>query len=147
DVIGHGGMGVVLRAFDPCLQRRVAIKVLDPKLADNDVARKRFCREARAAAAITHENVIAIHQVDEEESNELPYLVMQLVTGESLQDRLDREGPMETRDILRIGAQAAAGLMAAHSRGLIHRDIKPANILLDGVRQEGTDTAEALTPI
>lgn len=135
EVIGHGGMGVVLRAFDPCLQRRVALKVLDPKLADNDVARTRFCREARAAAAITHENVIAIHQVDEDESNGLPYLVMQLVTGESLQDRIDRAAPLEAREIVRIGAQAAAGLMAAHSEGLIHRDIKPANILIETAQE------------
>lgn len=134
-VLGRGGMGVVLKAFDGCLQRPVAIKVLDPQLVDDELAHKRFCREARAAASITHENVVAVHQVDAEESRELPYLVMQLVSGESLQDRLDRVGPLELRDILRIGTQTAAGLAAAHAQGLIHRDIKPANILLE----EGTD--------
>jgi hypothetical protein len=130
-VIGRGGMGVVLRAFDPCLHRSVALKVLDPQLAHNDVARKRFCREARAAAAVTHEYVIAIHQVEQEETSGLPFLVMQLVTGISLQDRLDREGPLKLKEILRIGMQTAGGLAAAHSQGLIHRDIKPANILLE----------------
>jgi serine/threonine protein kinase len=130
-VLGRGGMGIVLKAFDGCLQRPVALKVLDPEVADNEVARTRFCREARAAAAITHENVIAIHQVDREEGSDLPFLVMQLVTGMSLQERLDRGGPLEVREILRIGMQTAAGLHAAHAQGLIHRDIKPANILLE----------------
>jgi eukaryotic-like serine/threonine-protein kinase len=130
-VIGRGGMGIVLKALDPCLQRSVALKVLDPDVADNELARRRFCREARAAAAITHENVVAIHHVDEEESKELPFLVMQLVSGTSLQERLDRGGPLGLMEILRIGAQTAAGLTAAHAQGLIHRDIKPANILLE----------------
>src|SRR5262249_23005158 len=88
-VLGRGGMGVVLKAFDPCLQRYVALKVLDPKLANDELARKRFCREARTAAAISHENVVTVLQVEREESNDLPFLVMQLVSGESLQDRLD----------------------------------------------------------
>ena len=129
--VGRGGMGVVLRAFDPCLQRTVAIKVLDPVYVNNETARKRFCREARAAASISHENVVAIHQVAQEESNKFPYLVMQLIFGQSLQDRLDVEGALPLAEIVRIGAQTAAGLAAAHARGLIHRDIKPANILLE----------------
>src|SRR5262245_43539860 len=76
EVIGRGGMGVVLRAFDPCLQRPVAIKVLDPQLAKNETALTRFCREARSAAAITHGNVVAIHQVEHDEASDLPFLVM-----------------------------------------------------------------------
>src|SRR5205823_6997210 len=80
EVIGQGGMGLVLKGYDPCLQRHVALKVLDPKMAKNESARKRFCREARAAAKITHENVIAVYQVDEEGGSELPFLVMQIVT-------------------------------------------------------------------
>lgn len=131
EVLGKGGMGVVLRAFDPCLQRQVAVKVLNPRLAHNELARKRFCREARAAAAVSHENVVTVLQVEREESNDLPFLVMQLVTGESLQERLDRVGPLPLLEILRIGAQTAAGLAAAHAQGLIHRDVKPANILLE----------------
>jgi hypothetical protein len=123
-------MGVVLRGFDPCLQRYVALKVLDPQLADDELARKRFCREARAAAIITHENVVAIHQVEEDDRG-LPFLVMQLVAGESLQERLDRTGKLPLREILRVGMQTAAGLSSAHQHGLIHRDIKPANILIE----------------
>ncbi|HJT75869.1 MAG TPA: serine/threonine-protein kinase [Gemmataceae bacterium] len=139
-VIGRGGMGVVLKGLDECLERHVALKVLDPQLAHNDTAHKRFCREARAAASITHEHVVAVHEVDEDEKSGLPYLVMQLVEGESLQDRLDRDGPLPLKDILRIGMQTAAGLSAAHAHGLIHRDIKPANILLeDGKNVRLTD--------
>jgi serine/threonine-protein kinase len=134
EVIGRGGMGVVLKALDPSLQRAVAIKVLAPQLATSGVARKRFTREAQAAAAINHEHVVTIHAVDE--ANGLPYLVMQFVPGMSLQDRIDRNGPLELKEILRISMQTAAGLAAAHAQGLIHRDIKPANILLEnGVRR------------
>lgn len=129
--VGRGGMGVVLHAYDPCLQRDVAIKVIDPKLANNEVARQRFCREARAAAAVTHDNLVAVHQVDEDEDSGLPYLVMQLVQGESLEQRLKRVGSLGIAEVARIGMQAAAGLAAAHAGGLIHRDIKPGNILLE----------------
>jgi WD40 repeat protein/serine/threonine protein kinase len=129
EVLGHGGMGVVLRGFDSCLQRYVAIKVLGAPYANNSIAYKRFCREARAAAAVRHENVVAIHAVDE--ANGLPYLVMEYVPGVSLEEHLERNGPLELEDILRIGAQVANGLAAAHAQGLIHRDIKPANILLE----------------
>jgi serine/threonine protein kinase len=136
EIIGQGGMGIVLKALDPSLHRSVAIKILAPPLAANAGARKRFVREARAAAAISHEHVVTIHAVDEWlppniPSGTLPYLVMQLVCGESLQERIDRTGPLELREVLRIGMQAAAGLAAAHAQGLIHRDVKPANILLE----------------
>ena len=127
--IGRGGMGVVLKAFDPSLHRVVAIKVLAPQLATSGVARKRFLREAKAAAAVTHDHIVTIHAVDE--ANGLPYLVMQYIAGQSLQERIDKEGPLELADILRIGMQTASGLAAAHGQGIVHRDIKPANILLE----------------
>ena len=130
-VLGRGGMGVVLEAFDSRLQRNVALKVLDPELAGDEIARQRFCREARAAASITHENVVAVHQVEKAGDDSLPYLVMQVIVGESLEQRLAREGKLSVREIVRIGMQAAHGLEAAHSQGLIHRDIKPGNILLE----------------
>lgn len=132
EVIGHGGCGIVLKAFDEKLERTVAIKVMAPELAATSPARKRFLREARATAAIRHENVVSIYAVEEQP---LPFLVMEYIAGETLQQRLDRTGPLELREILRIGQQVASGLAAAHARGLIHRDIKPGNILLE----EGTD--------
>jgi hypothetical protein len=130
-VVGRGGMGVVLHAYDPSLARDVAIKVIDPQLANNEIARRRFCREARAAAAVTHDNLVAVHQVNEDEPSGLPYLVMQLINGESLEQRLKRAGPLTVPEVAKLGMQAAAGLAAAHAGGLIHRDIKPANILLE----------------
>jgi hypothetical protein len=128
-ILGTGGMGVVLKALDHALDRVVAIKVLAPELATRAAARRRFAREARAAAAVVHDHVVAIHAVDE--ANGLPYLVMQYVPGGSLQERIDRDGPLELKEILRIGMQAAAGLAAAHAQGLVHRDVKPSNILLE----------------
>ncbi|HEY2251223.1 MAG TPA: protein kinase, partial [Planctomycetaceae bacterium] len=128
-VIGSGGMGVVLKGFDPDLKRSVAIKVLAPHLAHSSLARKRFAREAQAAAAIVHPHVLAIHQV--QPNGRLPFIVMPLVAGESLAERLASQGHLELKEVLRIGMQAAAGLAAAHEQGLVHRDVKPANILLE----------------
>jgi serine/threonine protein kinase len=128
-VIGSGGMGIVLKAFDTELNRSVAIKVLAEYLAHRGAARKRFTREAKAAAAVVNEHVVAIHNVEAE--RDLPFLVMQYVAGESLQARVDRDGPLDAKEILRIGIQAAAGLAAAHEQGVVHRDVKPANILLE----------------
>lgn len=84
-VLGRGGMGVVLEAFDSRLQRHVALKVLAPELAGDDISRQRFCREARAAASITHENVVAVHQVEKSSDDGPDYLVMQLIAGESFE--------------------------------------------------------------
>ena len=128
-LIGSGGMGIVFKAFDTELNRPVAIKVLAPHLAGSGAARQRFAREARAAAAVVHEHIVAIHNV--ESNNASPFLVMQYVAGESLQQRIDRVGPLALAEILRIAMQTAAGLAAAHAQGLVHRDIKPANIMLE----------------
>ncbi len=131
-VVGSGGMGVVLKGFDRSLDRTVAIKVLAPRLASSGAARRRFAREARAAATVLHPNVIVIHGVSNDGT--LPFLVMPYLRGESLQRRLNRLGPLATEEVVRIAQQIAAGLSAAHGQGLVHRDIKPANILLeDGV--------------
>ncbi len=133
-VVGTSGMGVVLKAFDAALNRYVAIKILAPHLGSSGAARKRFSREAQAAAAVVHDNVIEIHGVAEAAG--LPYLVMPYVRGPSLQRRIDDQGPMALVEILRVGMQAAAGLAAAHAQGLVHRDVKPANILLaDGIER------------
>jgi eukaryotic-like serine/threonine-protein kinase len=128
-IVGCGGMSVVLKGFEGALDRYIAIKLLAPHLATSGAARARFAREARAAAAVLHENVVPIHSVSEAKG--LPFLVMPYMPGESLQKRLDERGPMQLNEILRIGRQIAAGLAAAHAQGLVHRDIKPGNILLD----------------
>jgi hypothetical protein len=140
-VVGRGGMGVVLQAIDTCLQRDVAIKVLDPELSKDELAATRFCREARAAASISHENVVAVHQVEHDEAKDIPFLVMELITGESLEKKLERDRQLTLKEIVSIGMQTAAGLAAAHEKGLIHRDIKPGNILLEksGQRVKLTD--------
>jgi serine/threonine-protein kinase len=129
--IGWGGMGIVLRARDPALRRVVALKVLLPQLAASATARRRFVREGRSAAAVCHEHIVTVYSVNA--AGGLPYLVMQYVAGESLQERLDRSGPCAVEEILEIGKQTALGLAAAHAHKLIHRDIKPANILLEGI--------------
>ncbi len=136
EVIGHGGMGVVLRAVDPKLNRVVAVKALLPELAANPNSRRRFLREAQAAAAVIHPHVVTIHAVDDAHQDVNgkpvpPYLVMECVIGQSLQQKLDRVGTLRLTEILRISRQVAEGLSAAHKQGLIHRDIKPANILLE----------------
>jgi WD40 repeat protein/tRNA A-37 threonylcarbamoyl transferase component Bud32 len=128
EVIGRGGMGVVLKARDTKLNRVVAIKVMAPELASNPTARKRFQREAHAAAAVVHQHIVTIHAVDEDR---LPYLVMECIVGQSLKEKIDREGHLKLIEILRIGQQVASGLAAAHAHGLMHRDVKPANILLE----------------
>ena len=128
-VIGRGGCGVVYKGFDRELNRPVAIKVLAPHLASNGIARQRFSREARAAAAVVHPNVVPIHGVSA--GPERPYIVMSLVNGRSLEAHVREYGSLELKDIVRIARQIADGLAAAHRQGLIHRDIKPANILLE----------------
>lgn len=128
-IVGHGGMGIVLKGFEASLNRYVAIKILAPRLATNGSARNRFSREAQAAAAVRHDNVIAIHRVDQWHG--LPFLVMPYAGGISLQKRIDSDGRLTIEQTLRVGIQVASGLAAAHAQGLVHRDIKPANILLE----------------
>ena len=133
EVLGKGGFGIVFRAFDDVLQRVVAIKVLAPALAVTSPARKRFLREARSSARVRHENLVQVYAVEEKP---LPYLVMEFIPGETLQQRLDRIGPLEVPEAVRIGRQIAEGLAAAHEAGLIHRDIKPGNTLIERGPQE-----------
>ncbi|MFO0915656.1 MAG: serine/threonine-protein kinase [Pirellulales bacterium] len=127
-VVGAGGMGVVFQAEDPNLQRHVAIKVMQPKLARNLEARQRFSREAMLTAAFEHEHVVTIYQVAE--TKQIPYFVMEWLQGESLGSRLRRQGRLTPAEALEIARQIALGLNAAHSQGLLHRDIKPDNIWL-----------------
>src|SRR5262245_41973320 len=127
-VIGHGANGIVLEAVDPLLKRTVAIKMLSPWRVLDEETKGRFLREAQSAAALVHENVVAIYAVEQVDAS--PFLVLEFVAGESLEERLRRQGKLPLDEVARIGAQVARGLAAAHSQGLIHRDIKPANILL-----------------
>jgi serine/threonine-protein kinase len=127
--IGRGGMAVVYRAMDLRLHRRVAIKVLPPELAFNAEVRERFLREAQTAAQLTHPNIVPIYTVDEREG--IVYFVMALVDGESLAERLQREGRMSVDETRRILAGVADALAYAHSKGVVHRDVKPDNIMLD----------------
>ncbi len=130
--IGRGGMGVVYRARDERLQRRVAIKVLPPELAFQDEIRQRFMREAQTAARLSHPNIVPIHGVDE--GGGLVYFVMGLVDGESLGARIKRRGHLPAEEVRRIMKETADALSAAHAFSVVHRDIKPDNILLEGTR-------------
>ncbi|HXG13449.1 MAG TPA: protein kinase [Gemmataceae bacterium] len=131
-VLGCGGMGVVFEAEDTYLKRPVALKVMLPALAVSESSRQRFLREGQSAAAVIHDNVVTIYQVGEDRG--VPFLAMQLLQGETLEDRLKRRKRLPPEQVLRIGREIAEGLEAAHQRGLIHRDIKPSNIWLEAPR-------------
>lgn len=135
-VVGRGGMGIVLQGHDVVLRRTVALKIPTLAMRGDPVARGRFLREGRAAASITHPNVVPMLAVEEYAG--VPVLVMPFVQGESLQQRLDRDGTIPLAEALRIALEISLALGAAHEKGLVHRDVKPANILLespsDGVR-------------
>ncbi|MFD8888489.1 serine/threonine-protein kinase [Streptomyces erythrochromogenes] len=131
--LGRGGMGVVWRATDQLLGRRVAVKemVLDPALSLDEarLQRERTLREARAAAQVKHPHIIVVHDVVED--GERPYIVMELVEGGSLADRLSRTGPVDLAEAAGIGIALLGALRTAHAAGVLHRDIKPANVLLE----------------
>jgi serine/threonine protein kinase len=128
-VLGSGSTGVVVLAEDVHLRRQVALKVMKPAPEADDLARQRFLREAQATAVLDHDHIVAIYQVGEDRG--VPFLAMKLLQGETLDDRLKRDGQLFIHEVLRIGREVAEGLEAAHERGLIHRDIKPANIFLE----------------
>ncbi len=136
--LGPGGMSLVYRAEHTHLGRKVAIKFLDPRLAEDEAYRKRFLRESRLAAALYHPNIVPIY--DAGEADGVPYITMHFVQGTDLAEQLQREGTLSTDRILAIMLQVAGALDAAHDRGLVHRDVKPANILIasgEGVEPEG----------
>jgi serine/threonine-protein kinase len=130
--IGRGGMGVVFRARDERLQRRIAIKVLPPELAFQKEIKERFTREAQTAARLSHPHIVPIHDVGE--GNGLVYFIMGLVEGESLGARIKRRGKLPAEEARRIMKETADALSAAHALSIIHRDIKPDNVLLEGTR-------------
>ncbi len=130
-VLGEGGMGIVFDAEDSQLCRRVALKILKPELAQKSLLRERFLQEARAAAALPTDHVVSIYQVNSE--GDVPYLAMQYLEGESLEQYLKRVGRIPAAEAARLGSEIALGLSVAHDKGLIHRDIKPANIWLEAM--------------
>ncbi|MEV7147499.1 serine/threonine-protein kinase [Streptomyces sp. NPDC093084] len=131
--LGRGGMGVVWRATDQLLGRQVAVKELtvDDSLPDDDarLRRDRTLREAQAVAQLHHPHIIVVHDVVEE--GERPYIVMELIDGGSLADRISRNGPVDVAETARIGVALLSALRTAHTAGVLHRDIKPANVLVE----------------
>lgn len=126
--IGAGGMATVFKAYQPVLDRYVAVKVLPDYHARDPVFKERFLREARSVAKLDHPNIVQIYLFGEEEN--ITYIVMQYVDGGTLKDALKQQGPLSVMDALKYVIQAAEGLGAAHQHGIIHRDVKPANMLL-----------------
>jgi len=127
EALGAGGMGEVYRARDPRLGRDIAIKVLNEKTSESAGGRARFEREARAAGALNHPNILAVYDFGLD--NGRFYIASELVEGESLRDRI-RRGPVPVRELYRIAVQLADGMAAAHAAGIIHRDLKPPNVML-----------------
>jgi len=128
-ILGRGGMGIVVEADDPDLQRKVAVKIMLPALLSLPSAKKRFLREAKMAASLRHKHIVITHQVGEQSG--VPYLTMELLEGETLESRLKREPILSVAEILRIGREITEGLAAAHEQGFVHRDIKPSNLWLE----------------
>jgi hypothetical protein len=136
--LGRGGMGIVFLAEDSRLGRRVALKVMRPALAATPLARQRFLREARAIAGLTHDNIVSVFQAGEEGG--LPYLLMPVLHGETLEARLAREERLPPAAVARLGREVADGLQQAHENGLVHRDVKPGNVWIE----EGTGRVKVL---
>lgn len=127
--LGVGGMGIVYEAEDEVLRRRVALKVLRSDLPGEQKAPERFLQEAQAMASLVHDHIVPIYQVGEDRGR--PFMAMQLLAGETLESRLNREKRLPVEEVARIGREIALGLAAAHDKGMIHRDIKPANVWLE----------------
>jgi serine/threonine protein kinase len=131
-LLGRGGMGAVYLAREPALDRQVAIKVLPPERAQSADLRERFRREARTAAQLSHPHIVPLLTFGEAE--ELVYFVMGFVDGETLSNRLQREGPLSVGEAVRVLSELAQALSYAHGRGVVHRDVKPDNVLLEQPR-------------
>lgn len=132
-LLGAGGMGAVYLAFDPLIEREIAIKVLSSEQSESDIAVQRFIQEARAIGKLTHPNVVAIYDIDRWDDRY--FIVMELITGGSLGQKVRRDGPLDWREASRLIMEAAEGLNAAHQANLVHRDVKPENLMVtaDGV--------------
>src|SRR6187551_861756 len=142
--LGRGAMGVTYRATDTSLQRKVALKIIKTDIAERSAdARERFVREARAAAALRHENIAVIHQFGMRLETGQYFYAMELIEGETLDERVRRAGPLDARTTIGIAQQVTSALAAAEKQGLVHRDLKPANLMLvspDGEKADVTST-------
>ena len=149
--LGRGAMGVTYRATDTSLQRKVALKIIKTDIAERSAdARERFMREARAAAALRHENIATIHQFGMRLETGQYFYAMELIEGETLEERVRRAGPLDARTTIKIAQQVTSALTAAEKHGLVHRDLKPANLMLvssDGETAHVTNDTKLLVKI
>ena len=122
-------MSTVYRAFDETLERQVAIKIMHGDISSDDAALERFRREARTVAQLSHPHVVMVIDAGEDEGH--PYIVFEHVRGETLKDRISREGPLPVAEAVAYAIEIGRALQAAHERGLVHRDVKPQNVLID----------------
>jgi eukaryotic-like serine/threonine-protein kinase len=145
--LGRGAMGVTYRATDTSLQRKVALKIIKIDIAERSAdARERFMREARAAAALRHENIATVHQFGMRLETGQYFYAMELIEGETLEERVRRAGPLDARTTIGIAQQVTSALAAAEKQGLVHRDLKPANLMLinpDDAEAAGSDQARS----
>ena len=145
--LGRGAMGVTYRATDTSLQRKVALKIIKTDIAERSTdARERFVREARAAAALRHEHIATIYQFGMRLETGQYFYAMELIEGETLDDRVHRAGPLDARATIGIAQQVTSALAAAEKHGLVHRDLKPANLMLvkaDDLEMMGSDQARS----
>src|SRR6516225_7535898 len=146
--LGRGAMGVTYRATDTSLQRKVALKIIKTDIAErSDDARERFMREARAAAALRHENIAVIHQFGMSLETGQYFYAMELIEGETLDERVRRAGPLDARTTIQIAQQVTSALAAAEKQGLVHRDLKPANLMLVSSDGETSNNKKLLVKI
>src|SRR5438128_1784635 len=143
--LGHGAMGVTYRAIDKVLDRPVALKIINTDLGSRSAeARERFMREARAAAALRHPNVATVYQFGIREETGQFFYAMELVEGETLEERVRRLGPLDVLTTIDIALQVSAALQAAEDRRLVHRDLKPGNLMLVGAKDNGAATVKVI---
>src|SRR5436190_17636906 len=146
--LGRGAMGVTYRASDTSLQRKVALKIIKIDIAARSAdARERFMREARAAAALRHENIATIHQFGMRLETGQYFDAMELIEGETLDERVHRAGPLDARTTIKIAQQVTSALAAAEKCGLVHRDLKPANLMLVSPDGETSNNKKLLVKI
>src|SRR6476659_2815678 len=146
--LGRGAMGVTYRATDTSLQRKVALKIIKTDIAERSAdARERFMREARAAAALRHENIATVYQFGMRLETGQYFYAMELIEGETLEDRVRRAGPLDARTTIEIAQQVTSALAAAEKHGLVHRDVKPANLMLVSPDDETRNNKKLLVKI